>query len=464
MTLLTRAAGPFLCPIPRRSLTAVCLLTATSFFLAPVAWAQVGGGYSLVASFGGGNGAPKSPYAPLVQDAAGSFFSAAQRGAGGAGAVFSLSPTGTLARFYQFRGGDGAVPVAPLLRDAAGNFYGTTEQGGFYGYGTVFRLAASGSGYTIGYDFGSSNDDAATPNSALVLGPDGTLYGTTTEGGYDDFGTIFQITTDGTLTILHDFRGTDGTFPDASLIQANDGQLYGTTSGGGPYDAGTVFRLGTDDALTTLYSFPDKVDGLQPEAPLIQANDGNLYGTTYYGGTAGGGTVFALATDGSGFATLHNFVGGDNDGANPVAALLQACDGTFYGTTAFGGARRVGTVYRLALGLPGAAAAVSARVKGEGTATFGVRNARFLISRTGADLSQPLAVVYTLGGTAVNGVDYRALSGVATILAGETRVKIPVAPLGVETTAKTVTLTLSAPAAGSYTLEGSAGGTVQITP
>lgn len=506
----------------RRSLVSVRLFAAACVLIlsALPAPAQVSGGFSLVASFGGGQGSAKVPYAPVIQDASGNFFGTTEAGGGGqAGTVFSLAPDGTLSRFYRFSGGDGAVPRAPLVTDAAGNFYGTTEQGGYYGYGTVFRLtadgtltvlhdfgagddgtapeaalvlgadgsfygttsrggyydsgtvfrlAADGSGYTILYDFGNSYDDAATPNAALYAGTDGRLYGTTTYGGYYNNGTVFQITTDGTLTILHDFRDTDGTYPDAPLVQANDGNFYGVTSGGGSVDAGTVFRITTGGTLTTLYDFPNRVDGLQPEAALIQATDGFLYGTTYYGGTAGGGSVFAIATDGGGFTTIHSFAGGSGDGANPIAAVLQARDGTLYGTTAYGGASRVGTVYRLALGLAPLPTAtvpsVSASVKGLGTATLGVRNGRFLVSRTGSDLSGALTVNYSLGGTATNGVDYRVLSGTITIPAGAASVRVPVAPLVAETVTKTVTLTLAASADGSYTLGGLTGGTVEIVP
>ena len=504
----------------RRTVGAVLLLAATSAAVVPSGRAQVSGGFSLVTSFGGSNGSAKVSDAAVIQDANGSFFGTTQAGGGRqAGTVFSLDAAGTLSNFHAFNGNDGAVPVAPLVQDAAGNFYGTAEQGGYYGYGTifrlapggtltvlhdfgsrddgvspegalvfgadgnlygttsgggyynsgtVFRLATDGTGYTIGYDFGSSRDDAATPNAALVAGTDGNLYGTTTNGGYYDYGTVFQVTTDGTLTILYDFEGRDGDYPDASLVQANDGNFYGTTSGGGPYDAGTVFRLTTGGALTTLYGFPSKNDGLQPEAALIQATDGLLYGTTYYGGTAGGGAVFSIALDGSGYVTQHSFAGGDADGANPAAAVFQARDGTLYGTTAYGGTARVGTVFRLALGLPGTTVGttpvVTASVKGLGTAIFDGHKARFLVSRTGADFSQSLTVAYTLGGTAVNGVDYRALSGTIAIPAGSPSVRVPVAPLFEETGAKTVTLTLGAPTDGSYTLGGSQGGTVEIVP
>ena len=490
---------------------AVILLTGTS-----PASAQVGGGFSLVASFGQGNNSGKVPYAPLIQDPSGNLFGTAEAGGGGgAGEVFSLIPGSTISKLYRFHGGDGAVPVAPLVRDAAGTFYGTTEQGGYYGYGTVFtltpagtrttlhdfgsrddgvspeaglvfgtdgnlygttasggynnsgtvfRLATTGSGYTVLYDFGNTYDDAATPNAALYPGTDGNLYGTTTAGGYHNRGTVFQITTGGTLTILYDFAGRDGSHPDASLVQANDGNFYGTTAFGGSYDVGTVFRVTTTGTLTTLYDFPNKDDGQEPEASLIQATDGLLYGTTEYGGTAGGGTAFSLGTNGADFTTLHSFAGGGQDGANPLAAVLQAMDGTLYGTTAYGGAQRVGTVYRLALGLPSAPATVTVAEQGSPDAVFGSRNAKFLVSRAGANLSQPLTVDYALGGTTMNGVDFRLLSGTTVIPAGASSVRVKVIPQVAETATKTVTLTLTLPSGSAYTLGSTISATVQIVP
>ena len=380
-----------------------------------------------------------------------------------------MTPDGAQTVLHDFGGydNDGASSEAGLVFGPDGFLYGTTANGGFYGNGAVFRVATDGTGYAVVYDFGSTDDDGIAPESALIVGTDGNFYGTTYYGGFYDQGTVFQLTLDGTETVLHDFDGNTGANPDTALLQANDGNFYGVTTAGGPYNAGTVFRVTAAGALVTLYDFPNKNDGLDPEGDLIQATDGLLYGTTYYGGTAGGGTVYSIAVDGGGFTTQHSFVGGNNDGANPISRVIQATDGTLYGTTAYGGTARVGTVYRLALGLPGTAipdpATASAVVKGAGMAIFGGHKARFLVSRTG-DLSQQLTVTYTLGGTATNGVDYQVLSGIITIPAGADSARVPVAPLFEETAAKTVSLTLSKLPGTTYTLSGTQGGTVEIVP
>ena len=483
--------------------------------LVPTSRAQ-GTGYATLLSFGTSSDSGRGPFAGLTQGTDGLLYGTTQQGGGaGGGTVFSLTTGGTQTILHRFDGGDGAAPNAALIRGANGDFYGTTEDGGFYnggtafevttggtvtvlhdfgqgndgyapegslvlaadgnfygtashggfyGQGIVFRLAPDGT-YTILYDFGTAIDDGAVPTSALVQGTDGNLYGTTLDGGYYDQGTVFQITLNGVLTILHDFQGSEGAQPDAALLQANDGNFYGTTAFGGPYNTGTVFRITTAGTLTTLASFGGRTDGIQPEAPLIQATDGLLYGTTEYGGDTGGGTVFSVTTDGGGFATLHSFNGGGTDGANPLAPVVQAGNGILYGTTIFGGTRRRGAAYQLDLALPAptAAPAVTAAVKGRGTATFAVRNARFLISRTGGDLSTALTVGYTLSGTAVNGADYDFLDGAVTIPAGAASVRVPVAALHTVATPLTVTLTLTSPATG-YTLGGSTGGTVEIAP
>jgi len=188
-----------------------------------------------------------------------------------------------------------------------------------------------------------------------VQANDGNFYGTTFKGGGGNhLGTVFKITPSGTLTTLHSFAGSDGANPEAALVRGrgSDGHFYGTTVHGGSYGAGTVFKITLSGTLTTLHSFSGS-EGEFPAASLIQANDGNFYGTATYGGTsppcgADCGTIFSITSTGT-LTTLHSFAG--SDGANPEAALIQANDGNFYGTTYRGGTNQEGTVFRLSLGL-----------------------------------------------------------------------------------------------------------------
>jgi uncharacterized repeat protein (TIGR03803 family) len=231
----------------------------------------------------------------------------------------------------------GCNPQSRLIQAPDGTLYGTTDSGGLCGNcGTIFRLPLDGSGRAVLHFF-SGGTDGAGPHGGLIQASDGTLYGTTANGGGpSDGGTIFQMAPDGSgYTILHSF--TDGVFPFAGLIQAPDGTLYGTTFGGLPGDRGTVFQMAPDGSgFTVLHRFGAGTDGALPRAGLIQAPDGTLYGTTANGGPSDGGTIFQMAPDGSGYAVLHSFTAG-TDGAGPFADLIQAPDGTLYGTTLFGG-------------------------------------------------------------------------------------------------------------------------------
>ncbi len=299
-----------------------------------------------------------------------------------------------------FDGADGATPVdTPLVQGTDGSLYGTTLGGGTHDAGTVFRMTAAGAVTTL-YSFCSlpKCQDGAMPCGGLVLASDGNFYGTTSQGGADGIsGTVFRITPTGKLTTLHSFDGTDGSGPQAPLIQAADGELYGITENGGyEFNAGTFFKVTMRGTLTTLYNFSagflsgtlvqatdgnfygtsesagangygmifkltpsggfsilhsfDSTDGSAPACGLLQASDGNLYGTTYQGGSNlscenGCGTVFKITLAGA-LTTLHNF--DSTDGSNPIAALVQATDGNFYGTTYGGGTGGgFGTVFRM---------------------------------------------------------------------------------------------------------------------
>jgi len=370
-----------------------------------------------------GNSGSNPEYESLVQGPDGNFYGTTS--AGGAyngGTVFRITPAGKL-KLYSFCAqpscADGGYPVAGLALAIDGNFYGTTSGGGANGnYGTVFKITPRGTLTTL-YSFCAQPNctDGSGSTAALVQGTDNNFYGTTNTGGTNNRGTVFKITAGGTLTTLYSFCAqpscTDGSDPWAGLIQATDGNFYGTTVNGGTYDEGTVFRITPSGKLRTLYSFDwdgdfHYEDGAGPFAGLIQASDGNLYGTTVFGGVfncaSGCGTIFKMTqagevttlyrftdsspdvaphggliqgTDGNLYGTirgadywgalfkitlqgtltgLHSF--SLSDGAHPQGQLLQATNGIFYGTTSEGGDYRkcnpyygCGTVYSLSMGL-----------------------------------------------------------------------------------------------------------------
>jgi uncharacterized repeat protein (TIGR03803 family) len=308
------------------------------------------------------------PSEALVQATDGNFYgTTGSGGANGYGTVFKITPGGTLTTLHSFDYTDGYGPNR-LVQATDGNFYGTTVQGGdncsgLGGCGTAFKMTPSGALTTL-YTFCSQPNcaDGGTP-SPLVQATDGDFYGTTSYGGTSDnceffgpgCGTVFKMTPSGTLTTLHNFDYTDGYVSRSGLIQATDGNFYGTTNGGGANQYGTVFKITPTGTLTSLYSFCSQLgctDGDAPYAGLVQATDGNFYGTTTLGGGSGCygggcGTVFKITPSGT-LTTLHSFDG--TDGYQPFAELVQATDGKFYGTTSGGGAYDYGTVFRLQLG------------------------------------------------------------------------------------------------------------------
>jgi uncharacterized protein (TIGR03437 family) len=336
--------------------------TITLYLLAAALAAQAQT-LTTLATFDRTNGAEPNS---LVQGADGNFYGITSGGgSGSSGIVFKLTPAGVLTTLYSFTG---FADASQLVQAGDGSFYGTTLFGGPMNWGTIYKVTPSGS-FTTLYNFlDMSGDYGINPNAGLVQATDGNFYGTTSAGGYHaDNGTVFKFALDGTSTTLHSFEVSDG-FNPTSLIQATDGNFYGTTARGGagscPGDAavgivggcGTIFKITPDGALTTLYSFGvataasgTPVDGASPSGPLIQGSDGNFYGTTPTGGIAGCqdnlnvvfaangcGTIFKITPAGN-LTTLHSFGATPTDGANPVAGLIQATDGNFYGTSAAGG-------------------------------------------------------------------------------------------------------------------------------
>jgi uncharacterized repeat protein (TIGR03803 family) len=290
-------------------------------------------------------------------------------------AFCALAPGATFAytftSLFSFNGSNGRSPYGALVQGFNGNLYGVTPYGGGYGWGTVFEFTRAGKLKTL-YSFctetNSQRDclDGATP-SGLVQGTDGNLYGTTGEGGanFNNInlvgGTVFKITPAGELTTLYSFcsqttKGvcTDGADP-AGLVQAADGNFYGiTVTAGAPGcsgeispGCGTVFKITPTGKLTTLHTFTGP-DGRTPYGKLVQGTDGNLYGTTAEGGAYDKGTVFKITPAGE-LTTLYSFCSQPNclDGVTSYEGLVQGADGDFYGTTVFGGAYDMGTVFEI---------------------------------------------------------------------------------------------------------------------
>jgi uncharacterized repeat protein (TIGR03803 family) len=301
------------------------------------------GAITTLYSFTGGNDGRNS-YAGLIQASDGWLYGTTQYGGSyGEGTVFRISTGGTLTTLYSFTGAaDGGNPAAGLIQASDGGLYGTASAGNFYG--TIFRITTNG-GFALLYSF-TGVDDGAFPEAALVQASDGWLYGTANQGGINGVGTVFRISTNGTFDPLFSFNHADGASPAGALIQASDGWLYGTTSSGGNRNGnGTVFKMSTNAVFSAIYLFTGGSDGSNPNAGLVQANDGFLYGTASGGGNSGNGTVFKITTNAV-FTPLYSFTGGV-DGANPDASLIQASDGSLYGTASGGGTSGNGTVFKI---------------------------------------------------------------------------------------------------------------------
>ena len=284
-------------------------------------------------------------------------------GSGSAGAAYLVYQSGPsswgLGNWYEFTGGaDGGYPEGALIQGSDGNFYGTTAAGGTNGNGIVFQLNPITFALSNLYTF-SGGADGSHPVGALVQGSDGSFYGMAEYGGTNHFGTVFSIgfVTIGSfhfwsLTTLHIFTGgADGGFPNGGLVQGTDGYFYGVTHYGSTNAAptvagggGTVYKINSAGGLTLLHSFGDDY----PQ-PLMQATDGNFYGTTGGGSNVEpNGTIFQITPSGA-LTTLWTFNG--TNGSNPSGALVQynssAAAGYLIGTASAGGSNGLGTVFSL---------------------------------------------------------------------------------------------------------------------
>jgi uncharacterized repeat protein (TIGR03803 family) len=325
------------------------------------------------------------PIGGLVQGYDGNFYGTASQGGDptavcngtlGCGTIFRITPAGQFTLLHQFKGilanpPEGGGPGGRLILAANGLFYGTTYSGGivqnFGNQGTIFSISAGGAFSTV-YMFDNihGTTDGANPYAGLIQGKDGSFYGTTQFGGTSNVGTVFKFA-GGKTTVLHSFPAQaggfypDGAYPKAALVQASDKNLYGTTSYGGAlttfYQSGTLFKITTIGTFTKLWDFnatDPSVNGISPWGGLIQASDGNLYGTTSAGGgTPNSGTVYEL-TPGGALSQVLSFDAATT-GALPLAVPLQAADGTLYFTNnggTSGNSKYQGAVVQIASGLP----------------------------------------------------------------------------------------------------------------
>ncbi len=364
--------------------------------------------FKTLVNFNGTNGA--NSHAGFIETTDGNLYGTTpDGGANNAGVLFKMTLAGTLTTVYSFcsQAGctDGSGPGGLTLgRD--GNIYGLTGGGGTFGYGTVFKFTGAAGPITL-HNFDGTDGSGG---GYLVQASDGNFYGTTAFGANffeclsNGCGTIFEMTPGGTVTTLHAFCSevacADGAILFEYLAPGPGGGYYGGTFGGGTANCGTVFNItpkgqlttiytfgtqyypfcngnplglvrGTDGnfygvtiaaqgtvfritpkgELTTIYNFCSRTgcaDGSVPRVWLTLGGDGNFYGTTYFGGAHNLGTIFQITPAGA-LTTLHSFNG--TDGNYPIGALYQAPDGSFYGTTTVGGSGGVGTIFRLSVGI-----------------------------------------------------------------------------------------------------------------
>jgi uncharacterized repeat protein (TIGR03803 family) len=304
----------------------------------------------------------------LVMDGSGNLYGTTFEGGASTncGVVFEITTAGTEKTLHSFAGQlkDGCLPRSGLTPDGIGNYYGTTNIGGKYDGGTVFKITSSGNESLV-YSFCRKTlcPDGESPFGGLVIDNAGNLYGTTQSGGqpgcHSECGTVFKLTPDGTETVLYNFRGppNDGSNPDGTLIEDNSGNLYGSLFTGGHGDCysdngcGAAFKLSPSGTETIVHFFKNK-GGENLIAGLWADSDGNLYGTTVYGGTRnctdstdGCGVAFELASNGT--ETVLHYFGNGSHGKNPWASLTSDGMGDFYGTTVMGGKYGYGTVFEI---------------------------------------------------------------------------------------------------------------------
>ncbi len=381
-----------------------------------------------------------APYAGLILNANGNFYgTTTQDEVNHGGTLYEITPAGTVAPLVSLTGqGAEGIPYGSIVA-AYDAFYGVTGLGGASEYGTVYKVTPSGTLTTLHTFSGTDGEEIGVTGVGLLEGTNGNFYGVTAYGteSSNGCGSIFKMTPKGVLTTLYGFSNSsaEGCGPIDGLAQAANGDLYGTTvGGGGNANDGTIFKITAAGALTSLYSFCSEsncADGSGPDSGLILGTDGNFYGTTVYGGANNQGAIFQI-TPGGAYKVLYSFCSqsGCADGESSYSRLMQATDGNFYGTTSDGGGgNNGGTFFKLSMGLPPfvetfpASAKVGTQVEILGTdlkrassvtfngtaATFKVEGPTLIVASVPAGATTGKIRVSTPGGTLLSNVTFRVL-------------------------------------------------------
>jgi uncharacterized repeat protein (TIGR03803 family) len=286
------------------------------------------------------------PNGSLFKNDDGNFYGMTSRGGtNNTGTIFKMAPSGEMTMLKQLHSTiDGGYPNGSLIKGADGYLYGLTSSGGTNTYGTIFKISASGS-YSVIKNL--SYAEGANPNGSLTLASDGNFYGITNKGGSNGVGVIFKLTPGGIYSVIHTMNSTtEGANSYSSLTEGKDGNLYGVAYYGGSNSKGTIFKVSTGGILTVLRHLNGSADGANPRGDLIQAKDGNFYGTCYGGGQLSNGTIFKISANGNSYTVIKSFASG-TDGGYPYGGLMQDSDGNFYGITRSGGSKSGGTIYKL---------------------------------------------------------------------------------------------------------------------
>ena len=436
---------------------------------------------TILYSFPGGAGGPgQNPTGTLVFDKNGNLYGTAA-GGNGQGLVFELAAPATAGGawtqtvLHMFGNTpDGSGPIGGLVFDASGNLYGTTEDGGTTNQGAVYELSPGAGGVwtlEIIYSF-SAGASGNRPQSSLIVDSKGNLYGTAENGGANDAGVVFKLSppasgTQWTETVLHNFGGSlfEGSTPVGSLVFDAAGNLYGTTETGYLGASGTAFKLtppasGTLWTETILHAFANNTtDGGNPESGLVFDAQGNLYGTTIFGGNAinftSGGTIFELsppATSGGSWTenTIYEFAAGPTDAYETTASLIIDKAGNLYGTTQAGGAHGLGTVFEFSTGVVGTTVAA--------TPVFSPAAGSYPSpqSVTITDATAGATIYYTVNGTTPTTASTK-YTGAFLVSATETVEAIAAATGYTNSAVASATYTISTPQAATPTFSPAAG-------